>query len=193
MSSVKQVQGFTLIELMITITISAILMAIAIPNISDWIRNASIAAAGESFQNGLRSALGEAMKTNTPVEFALASTTVSSANAATTTPAAGGPNWFVMPVSGGAWIAGQNVSDAYPNVVVGGTSSGVIFSGFGKVSDLTGTALTANTVFRLSLSGTTRIVCVYVTPGAGIRSCDPSKPSSDPRACQPALTAAECS
>jgi len=54
--------GFTLIELMITIAIAAILMMIVAPNLSAYRRNAELTSAANTFMASLNAARSEAMK-----------------------------------------------------------------------------------------------------------------------------------
>ena len=54
--------GFTLIELMITIAIAAVLMMIVAPNLSAYRRNAELTSAANTFMAGLNTARSEAMK-----------------------------------------------------------------------------------------------------------------------------------
>lgn len=63
--------GFTLIELMIGITIFAIAMAMGVPSYQTWMQNTQIRNAAESIQNGLQRARSEAVKGNTNVFFRL--------------------------------------------------------------------------------------------------------------------------
>ncbi|MDO4878152.1 MAG: GspH/FimT family pseudopilin [Neisseria sp.] len=60
-------KGFTLIELMVVIAIAAIMMAIAIPNFSEWIARRRVAAAAEQVANLMRVARAEAVRLNKPV------------------------------------------------------------------------------------------------------------------------------
>lgn len=54
--------GFTLIELMITLAIAAILMMVAVPNLSAYRRNAELTSAANTFVASLNTARSEAMK-----------------------------------------------------------------------------------------------------------------------------------
>ena len=58
----KRSAGFTLIELMITVAIAAILMMVAAPNISAYRRNAELTSAANTFMASLNTARSEAMK-----------------------------------------------------------------------------------------------------------------------------------
>ncbi|MGI4777785.1 MAG: GspH/FimT family pseudopilin [Janthinobacterium lividum] len=56
--------GFTLIELMVTIAIAAILLLIATPSFVSFQRNAELTSAANSFVAAVNAARGEAMKTS---------------------------------------------------------------------------------------------------------------------------------
>lgn len=54
--------GFTLIELMVTITVAAVLLAVATPSFLNYQRNSELTSAANSFVAGVNVARGEAMK-----------------------------------------------------------------------------------------------------------------------------------
>lgn len=62
-----------MIELMVTVSILAVLMVATLPSIGQWMRNTEIRNAAESLQNGLTRARAEAVKRNETISFSLVS------------------------------------------------------------------------------------------------------------------------
>lgn len=62
-------RGFSLIELLVAITVLALLIAAAGPSTASWVRSAHTQNAAEAAQNGLRRARTEAMRRQRPVTF----------------------------------------------------------------------------------------------------------------------------
>lgn len=56
--------GFTLIEMMVALTILSILLAVGIPSMRSWLTSSRAAAASEFYAEGLRMARAEALKRN---------------------------------------------------------------------------------------------------------------------------------
>ena len=63
----KRVQGFTLLELMVTVAIMAIMAAIAFPSMRDFVSNSRLVNRSEQIANAFRFARTEAVRMNTPV------------------------------------------------------------------------------------------------------------------------------
>lgn len=73
MKNIKDKQvGFSLLELMITISIVVILTVIATPSLTEIIEKNKIKTAANSMNNGIQVARSEAIKRNTSVKFNLA-------------------------------------------------------------------------------------------------------------------------
>lgn len=187
--------GVTLIELMVTVTIISILLAVGIPQMGEWIRRNSIGSAAESVQNGLRQAEAEAIRRNMRVEFLLTNATPSQSGILSLSAADNGKNWAVRALGTTdaklAYVSGFQMSEVSPDVALAGPAS-LFFTGMGRVTDSTGAAVTEYQVYRLSRSGADRAVCVFVTPGGAIKTCDPALASGKPFACLPLVSLAKC-
>lgn len=68
MSRLKDMRGFTLVELMITIVLLAIIIAIAIPNFTQFIRNNQVQAKADELKTFLQYARGQAAITRKAYE-----------------------------------------------------------------------------------------------------------------------------
>ena len=106
MLTVFKNRGFTLIELVVTICILGIVMAIAIPSFTSTIRNNTIASISNNMIASLNYARSEAIKRNTPVS--VCAPTDSSYSAC-------GSNWSL------GWLVFVNPNGA--NVVVNSTAA----------------------------------------------------------------------
>jgi prepilin-type N-terminal cleavage/methylation domain-containing protein len=72
---IRDTQGFTLMELMITIAIMAILSAIAIPNAIAWRNNAQFNASVRRVKDTIEATRMAAVKSHLPADFIFASAT----------------------------------------------------------------------------------------------------------------------
>ena len=165
--------GFSLIELLIGMTIMAVVIAIGMPSYSAWIQNTRIRTAAESIQNGLQVARAEAVKRNVSVQFVLS--------------------------DGAAWLVGcETVNSTCPAIIqsrtAGEGSSGditlvtdaastVVFNNLGAVN-ASPTPFTRVDVDS-SVAAADRPLRITIGVGGNIRMCDPSTTlsSTDPRKC----------
>ncbi len=192
-------KGFSLIELMVALTIIAILLAAAVPNISSWIRNASVRATAESIQSGLQMARVEAVRRNTIVRFQLVSSLGAGCGASTTL-----GNWVISlddaTASGGT--CDQSPSDTTaPRIIqkkpeeegsdtrtaIAADAANFSFNGLGQRTS----APTSNANINITHSsgscnadgGQVRCLRVVVSRAGQIRMCDPARSANDPMGC----------
>lgn len=196
-------RGFTLIELVVAVAILGILAAIGVPSMAEWIRRGNVTTLAESVQNGLRQSFAEAIRRNAPVQFLLTDSSVLSSDVASATPKTNGKNWLARALDASKFPASIDATGGFVSAGAAGELSGtsgltlegpasVIFTGAGRVVATDGTLISSYQIYRVSRTGTDRAICVFVSPGGGIKSCDPSFPSGDARACAPILTTTEC-
>jgi type IV fimbrial biogenesis protein FimT len=164
-----QTSGFTLVELMVTVAVIAILMNIALPSFNNMMRSARIRAAAEAVANGLQKARGEAIAQNKNVEFVLGTDT----------------SWTVQ-LAGGAIIqtrpASEGPSDVTRTVIPAGANK-VTFNNLGRVVTPNADGSLPLTTITTSISGV-KSMAVIIQAGGSSKMCDPSLAAgSSPRAC----------
>lgn len=165
------VRGFSLLELVVAMTIMGVLLARGIPTATGWVQNSQIRTAAEAVQNGLQVARQQAIQLNTKVKFALT-----------------GSDWAITVVNSATAIQSRvNIVDT-PNASVSGSQTEIVFNGLGRVSP----APTGPIFFNVTnpkggdcaASGSgMRCMNVTVQSGGQIRMCDPKLPLADPQSC----------
>lgn len=189
--------GFTLIELMVTITLMAVLAALAFPAMTTWIRNAKVRTVSDALQNGLRLAQSEALRRSRQTVFAL---TDSSAPQTSLTAVLNGRNWAVnaVPLLAGetaVFIEAGVLSSVGTDVQITGPAA-ICFNSVGRLVANTGTGVTGATcslpsstpavqTYDITLTGADRPLRVVVALGGQVHMCDPAKTlsSSNPDGC----------
>lgn len=187
-------RGASLIELMVGITLLALLVGLGVPTFSEWLQNARIRAAAESIQTGLQHAKTEAVRRNRPARFQL----VSSLDSSCTTTTAG--NYWLVNLTSNTSPDGQcgnTPDDATTPFILQRSPAGaggsdldinasayvVSFNGLGRqvASQNPTTPVAALTIdvesasaTCLSSGGTARCLRIVVSPAGEIRMCDPS-------------------
>jgi type IV fimbrial biogenesis protein FimT len=200
--------GVSLIEMMIGITIAALLMMIGLPSMVTWLNNSQIRTAGETLLAGLTLARVEAVKRNQVVRFQLVSDLTSSCTlvAAGTPVAATGwvvsladpssacnaaPSETVAPQIIQAKSGGEGTSKV--SIAATGAAT-VYFNGLGRVTSPSGAPnLTQILITNPGggacehvdpTNGTMRCLQINISTGGEVKMCDPAVTASDdPRKC----------
>lgn len=192
----RRQRGFNLIEVMLTVTVLALILGFGVPSFVDSIRNTQVRGLAESLQNGLSRARAEAIKRNKPVGFWLVTPPVGVPDATCALSEASG-SWVVSldNPAGKCNIAPSETADpriltlqgsSAGSITVAATNGGgaaatsIQFNGFGQPT------APATAITRLDIthqdSGTRRL-SIQISPGGGIRMCDRDVAAGDPRAC----------
>jgi len=195
--------GWTLIEMVIVTTIFGLMMAMGLPMMSGMLANGRVRTAVDSLQDGLGIAQAEALRRSAPTELIVLDGDPVRSNVAAGAQASGG-NWMVrVPadatrgLASADFVRGSAAADPGNAATIQNRAGaiGVAFASNGRVLSSTGgvyAPITAPVVFHVTAQGADRPMCVYVTIGGSLKTCDPQLASGDFRACQPALSAADC-
>ncbi|MBV7539793.1 GspH/FimT family pseudopilin [Acidovorax sp. sic0104] len=193
----KKTKGFTLIELMVTISIVALMLMAVVPSVAAAMQDTRARGIAEHLLQGLNKARIEAIKHNRAVTFSLVDQisdgcSLSSASGA-----------WVVSMDDPAGRCGQPAStEAAPRIIqtfapreqfrgvtIQGLDSsastakgGATFNGYGQLEAASG----ALARIDISHSGpSARLFRIEVSPAGGVRLCDRAldPASGDPRAC----------
>lgn len=192
-------EGFTLIELMIAISLLAILMLLGMPAFSSYLQNAKLRSAAENFYAGVQMARAEAVRRNASVQIVLTTDFPDVTAANTTNLSATAPNWLIRVqdpatllytfIEGKAGFQGSGqAAGTTPQVHVAGSVASVTFSGFGR-ADTAATFDFSNPTGGACVKdgGPMRCLRVAVSLGGQGRMCDPAvdpvASPGDTRAC----------
>ena len=199
--------GMSLIELMVGITIMALLMMIGLPNMAIWLNNTQIRTTGETLLAGLQLARTEAVKRNQIVRFQMVSDLTSSCaimasgkswvvslddptglcDSAPGEPDPGDPPPRILQVRSG--------SEGTERASVAGTPAGTAyFNGLGRLTSPGGAA----NLTRINITnpaggacenpdgtgGPMRCLRIDISVGGEAKMCDPAVADpTDPRIC----------
>ena len=190
-------RGFTLVELVVTIALLAVLLGLAAPSFTTWTRNTQVRTVSDALQNGARLAQTEALRRNRQVVFFLTNTAGCTTS---TAPAANGACGAIrtVPLTAGetaAMVQCGNLSDRAAGIDISGPTA-ICFNSLGRqvanASPGVGTATCTLAVSGMStynISGVRadRALRVLVSLGGQVRQCDPARSlsSTDPDGCPP--------
>lgn len=207
MLSSGSTRGFSLVELIVAVSVLAILTAMALPNFNTWIRNSRVRTVAEALQSGVRLAQAEAQRrTHTVVFFRTKSTDCDAMSVAD----AGGLYWQIRSVPNP--LLTNDAAEAIQCGVLTDVSTGVTltsqlivgvaapaplaalcFGGDGRQTSMNDpasigancTAGTARYDVAPSTSGAeNRPLRLDVGLSGAIRLCDPGKASTAPDGCR---------
>ena len=171
MKNVNKNLGFSLIELMVTITVFGLIAAYAIPSFSTWIQDSKTRTIAESLQNGIRLAQTESVNKGRQVAFFVTDSQPSSTAIATKV----GSNWGVRVV-----VPTQADADGYlQGAVLNGEGGSVVVTAdveeirFNSIGRLANSASLVN--YNIVNSKGVRPLRVVVTSAGSVRMCDPTK------------------
>lgn len=200
LSPVRQ-RGVGLIEIIVVLAITGALLAVAMPEFSNWMRGLRVRNAAESLKNGLDLARMEALKRNATVGFWMVADSSSRVPGDGCALSSGSPAWVVsVSDPAGKCASEASLTDA-PQLVQrstaqenadnlsvealaanGNAADRVMFNGLGQVQAAAGVT-NIQTIDVKAGSGSTRRLRVVVEGGGAIRMCDRDVDASDPRAC----------
>ena len=152
--------GFSIVELMIGITVMAILLSVAVPSFQTMMQNTQVRNAAEAISNGLQRARAEAVARNTHVVFTLGVNTA----------------WTISIESTAAVIESRSANEGSANVTVTFAPVGagaVTFNNLGGVvANADGS--TSFTQFNFTAAGASKNLRVTIGAGGNAKMCDPS-------------------
>lgn len=192
----KRVGGFTLVELMITVTILAIVLIAGVPSFRQWLRNTHIRTAAESIQNGLRYARGEAASRGAEVRFEFTSSgadwtvcALAGATSCTAAASASADNTLQNFVAAGgsadvAPMVGTSIGAAgSPLSTAASPGSGISFNALGRPVGY-GTVALARIDLNTADKGGRRLV-IQISSAGMPRMCDPNLSlTTSPQGCR---------
>jgi type IV fimbrial biogenesis protein FimT len=168
-------RGFTLVEIMISVAVLALLMMVGIPSFTLFIQNSRIRAAADATLNGLQTARTEAIRRNMCVQLKIVNQT----------------GWEVATCADpDAAIASRSNTEGTVGVTSAVDNGGdtVSFNGMGRVvnpNPSDGSTPFNQVEFSNPLVpvADVRKLRITVPPGGGMRMCDPKVGAGDTRAC----------
>ena len=191
--------GFNLIEAAVTVSILGILVATALPSMTDWMRSTRVRGVAEATLSGLQKARNEAMRRNKIVTFWLVTPRTTTLPGSDCALASDSAAWVVSmdnPASHCDTAPSDTVApriiEAYgpgeAGAVVavaardreGDAATSVSFNGYGQAIQ-TGTPISDIDIQHAEAAG--RRLRIQISSSGGVRVCDIDVAATDPRAC----------
>lgn len=171
--------GISLIETMITLSIAAIVLTLAVPAFSDWVSNAAVRSSAEALQAALQNARAAAVMRNATVRFTLdnnsglPSWTIGCVRVSLQCPALLHQQLASADAQARIGIANSVPTGALVNALAAGSSlpAGVSFDALGAVSAIDADIARID-ITHASAAAARRMV-ILIGSGGLIRLCDP--------------------
>lgn len=195
----RQQKGVTIIELMVTVTIMALLMAAVAPGMTEWVANMRLRGSAEVALAGLQKARAEAIKQNQVITFWLVSPATAEPLDDTCALSSTSASWVISTDDpSGACSVAPSLTTA-PRIVeargAGAGASGIVIAAvdtagnaatsvaFNAYGQMVNPAAAIQTIdFTSPTSGTRRLRMQISTEG-GVHLCDRDVATTDPRSC----------
>ena len=174
-------RGFTIIEMLVGISVVALLFLLAVPSFKSWIQNTQIRAAAHAIADGINLARGEAIHRNVQVQLQLTSLGNGSSEAWTVSE-------IPAPIGTGAIVQRWSSADGASSTRIVQAGGGLItFNALGRVLpqnpfDNSAPLLQVDVTSSVN-DPALRNLRVVVGNGGMARMCDPNLAQPDPRAC----------
>jgi len=168
--------GFTLVEMLIGITILAILMAAGLPSYTAWIQNTQIRSATESVLNGMQLTRNEAVRRNLNVQLVLGTQS----------------SWTISVPSTASQIQARDYGAGSKNVTVTKTPAAATTITFNSLGRVVANADASAIITQLDFDVPTTILAaaesrnlrIVIAAGGNVRMCDPTvTDATDSRYC----------
>jgi type IV fimbrial biogenesis protein FimT len=170
--------GFTLVELLIVISVIGILAAMGLPSLGDLLRDNAVRTQAEQAVDGLQRARLEAIRRNASVNFV---------------PQANSAGWKITmadPKGGADLVLHEHTAPESEAACTARYSAAleparIAFGGNGRASDNSFSADFGYGTARCAADGgTVRCLRLQVSARGAARMCDPALSAPDPRACR---------
>lgn len=199
-------RGVTMAEVLVSVAVIAIAMAIGIPSLANWIQNVQVRSTAESVLTGMQLARAEAVRQNTLAQFMLTGSADGTASWSIITASSSVPGSFTVAngatqiQTAGASASGQNArlgvstatvasSSCCTTAIAAGTGMGtnpkpgIVFNAFGKVvTDSSVTKITRVDVTNASYAAARRMV-ILITDSGMAKLCDSTLSLPNTSAC----------
>lgn len=164
--------GFSLIELMVAVSVLGIIVMYAMPSFGIWVQNTKTRTLAESLQNGIRLAQVEAVNRGRQVAFFVTDAEPSATALAATV----GSNWGIRVVvptqadTNAGFVQGAALKGTGGTVVVTASSAEIRFNSIGRLTNSP-----SRVVYNVRNAKGDRKLDVIVSSSGSVRMCDPDK------------------